>query len=155
MFFILVMENGGNKFPFFGVDFRKKRIGFKSGMNPGQFNFIGFFHAHFKYFPATNYKGLLVIFCCNFQCFFKGMDNYRPRCFVIFLPCNNYMGPVGQEFRKRFESPPPHDDVVPGGEFFKSLKIIGQMPNEIVVFSQGIVLPGCGYEGNFGHNQVL
>src|SRR5690606_41488668 len=116
--------------------------------DPGKFYLIGMGEGKVVDFPPADDKGQGIVLY-QFQRLFQGMDHNTIviRYFVIGVPGNHNMNAVWQGLGKAFESFPSHYYFMARGTFLKMFKIVGQMPDQVIVLSQPIVLGRSRYDG--------
>src|SRR5699024_989556 len=102
------------------------------------------------YFTSTNYKRLGIFFSFP-QSLLKGMNDDGSIGLIIFLPGDYHMGTIGEWFWKTLKGLTPHNNVMSSGQFFKASEIIREMPNQIVILPQSVVLGCSSDECDSGH----
>src|SRR6218665_237905 len=66
----------------------------------------------------------------------------------VWIGCNYNVEAAGQRLVYTFKRFATHDNHSTPGSVFKKLKIIGQMPKQLVVFANGIVIGSSYYQRN-------
>src|SRR5690606_747524 len=60
---------------------------------------------------------------------------------IVRVPCDDNMLAIGQGLLKALQGLSAHDDLMARGQGLETFEIVRQMPDQIVVLPQGIVLP--------------
>src|SRR5690606_27547945 len=133
-----------HQFPLVGIDSGKEGIRFKTPVDPSEFQVRGQVHGLTVDFPPSAEIGRFILPDPG-NGTPKGMDQgtgkFRD---VIPVPADGYMLPLGQGLGEAFQGLAPHDDLMAGGQRLEAFEIVREPPNQIIVLSQGIVLPGRG-----------
>lgn len=124
--------------------FREKSISFKIGINACEVNF---FHLRQRLrinFAATDDKSFLVGYAVTHGGFETG-HHHTTGHLVIGLARNDYEVTTGQRPAYTFIGFAAHDAGFTHGEGFKAFEIVGNTPQQFVVFADSVVLRS-GYD---------
>src|SRR6185312_7138992 len=98
-------------------------------------------------FGAADYKYFRLTFAQGQGCF------YRIYHFTAFnsdlLPRNDNVSAPGQGFSNRFVGFTAHDNGMTGSDLFKMLKVIRQVPKQLIVLAYNVIFRGGYYGGDY------